>query len=290
MKFKDLSINEADVEEYRERGYWVSPKLLTNEQIARLRTALGRIFDGDYDGEVYPYPGFPLHLSREQKYDPDSTTVRKMNNAGWINNDVRATVTSPLLGSIASQLMGCDAVRLWHDQVIWKPGVGSDTTRPAEGNNIGWHQDYGYWQCCSTTNMCTAWIALQDTDLSNGGIRTIVYSHKWGLVDDARQGFFEQDLNKLRDSFVTAKREWIDEPCVLKAGQASFHHALAFHGSGRNQTEQPRLAVVAHLMPAETYYRGRVQYHPAIPLLGPNAGEGTPFEGECFPKIWPQQM
>lgn len=29
-------------------------------------------------------------------------------------------------------------------------------------------QDYGFWQVSNNSSMITAWIALQDTDLSNG--------------------------------------------------------------------------------------------------------------------------
>ena len=59
--------------------------------------------------------------------------------------------------------------------------------------NIGWHQDYAHWQVSSSTNMATMWIALQDTNLENGGMRTIVGSHKWGLQKNA-DTFHEKDL------------------------------------------------------------------------------------------------
>ena len=66
--------------------------------------------------------------------------------------------------------------------------------------NVGWHQDYGYWKASSTTNMITAWVALQDTDLSNGGMRTIVGSHKWGLVEGS-DTFGERDLEQLAGKY-----------------------------------------------------------------------------------------
>src|SRR5439155_3593810 len=133
--------------------------------------------------------------------------------------------------------MKVDRVRLWADQALIKPPAGKDSKTDA--GDIGWHQDGAYWHITSTKNMITAWIALQDTDLSNGGMRTLVGSHKWGQIPDSDK-FFDQDLDALRDKFSSkVNAPWIDEPCVLKAGQVSFHHALCFHGSGENRTKAP---------------------------------------------------
>jgi ectoine hydroxylase-related dioxygenase (phytanoyl-CoA dioxygenase family) len=73
----------------------------------------------------------------------------------------------------------------------------------------------------------------------------------------------------------------------MKAGQVSFHHSLTFHGSGPNLTDQPRLSVVAHMMPGDTVYRAGRQHHPNVVLLGPNAQDGAPFEGDYWPVLWP---
>ncbi|HHZ89288.1 TPA: hypothetical protein EYN98_26475 [Candidatus Poribacteria bacterium] len=54
--------------------------------------------------------------------------------------------------------MGTNEVRIWHDQMLWKPGLGV-TEEQALSNNIGWHQDYAHWQCANTINFCTAWVA-----------------------------------------------------------------------------------------------------------------------------------
>jgi ectoine hydroxylase-related dioxygenase (phytanoyl-CoA dioxygenase family) len=178
--------------------------------------------------------------------------------------------------------MQVEHVRLWHDQAIWKPGVGADAP-PSQAGNIGWHQDFGYWRVASTTNMCTAWIALQDTDLRNGGMRTIVGSHRWGLIEDSA-AFFNPDLGALSERFGKYG-EWLDEPCVIPAGAASFHHALTFHGSGPNLTDQPRLSLVAHMMPDGTRYRLGQGWHENVVFLGPRAMDQMPFEGPYWPRI-----
>lgn len=67
-------------------------------------------------------------------------------------------------------------------------------------------------------------------------MRTLACSHKQGVIEDSNT-FTEKNLDSLRDRFeMQFKMPWIDEPCILKADHASFHHALCFHGSGNNLT------------------------------------------------------
>ena len=150
----DALIDHKVLAEYRERGYWRSPQLFDRDTTARLRRAHQRLWAGDFDHAIPSQYGPP-------RDEPDATAVRQQCNAFWLNNDIRAVTTSPLLGAIGARFMGAGGAAV-------------------TAGNIGWHQDSGHWQCSSSTNMCTAWVALQDTDLGNGAMRTIVGSHRWG--------------------------------------------------------------------------------------------------------------
>lgn len=272
-------VSDAVVDEYWDRGYWISPRLLGDAQIAELRAAHERLWRGDYDSDTPSQYGITA-------VEPDTAALRQQCNAFWLNKAIRVAVTSPLIGAIAARLMRVESVRLWHDQAIYKPGTASGPSTRV--GNVGWHQDYGFWQCASTTNMCTAWIALQDTDLRNGGMRTVVGSHKWGLIEGS-DTFNNRDLETLAARYAAqGGSPWLDEPCLLQAGQASFHHALTFHGSGPNTSDSPRLSLVAHLMPGDTCYRGGRQWHPNVVLLGPDATDGQPFAGSAWPLLWPR--
>lgn len=273
----DSIVTDAVVEEYWERGYWRSPKLFDDEQIELLRAAHERFWKRDLDSDNPSQYGLT-------QIDLNSAKVRQDCNGWWVNDEIRRAVTHPILGAIGARLMKVNTVRLWHDQVIYKPPQGDSGS--ALGN-IGWHQDYGYWQAASTTNMVTAWVALQDTDLHNGGMRTVVGSHKWGLIADSDM-FHTRDLEALAEKYAAESgQEWLEEPCTLKAGEASFHHALTFHGSGPNQSDAPRLSVVAHMMPGDTTYVSGRQWHPNLVFLGPDAMDGTPFVGPYWPQMWP---
>lgn len=220
-----------------------------------------------------------------------SPAIRKIVNGWWINDEVRSVVLSSLIGKVAAALMRRPAARLWHDQIIEKPGTGPGAQ--VLSGNVGWHQDGAYWQCTNTTNMTSAWIALQNTDLGNGAMMTIPGSHKLGLLPDSAS-FQDLDLPGLRRRFEPLmKDEWVEEPCNLQAGQVSFHHSLCLHGSGPNTTSKPRRCVTVHAMPDGTIYQPRLKsgsnssrgYHTNVRLLGPRPCGGQPFDNSYFPLL-----
>ena len=110
------------------------------------------MFAGEIDGAGWY---FDSDVRRDIADDP--TQIVKITNGWWINDEVKDLVLDPVLGEIVAAIMQTDEVRLWHDQVIKKPGAGG---RETKAGNVGWHQDYAYWTAADTSNMCTAWIAL----------------------------------------------------------------------------------------------------------------------------------
>jgi ectoine hydroxylase-related dioxygenase (phytanoyl-CoA dioxygenase family) len=276
----DQIVTEAVIAEYWERGFWVGPQLFDDDQVQRLRDAHERLWSGQHDYEVPSIYGWTAR-------DLSSPAVRQQVDAFYLNAEMREAILSPLVGKIAARLMKTSSVRLWHDQALFKPGTGGQEQTIA--GNVGWHQDYGFWQSCSTTNMCSAWVALQDTDLTNGAMRMVVGSHKWGLIEGSNND--KKEMEQWAEHYARlAGVEWRDEPVLLKAGQVSFHHALTFHGSGPNVSDQPRLCVISHMMPGDTVYKAGRPQHPNLALLGPNAYDGQSFASDFFPLMWPEQI
>lgn len=268
-------LTAEDKARFKEDGYWISPKILSDEEIASLREVHARIENGNaHDGD-----GYTMEFYRHPE---DPAALRQLNNGWWVYDKVHDTVTNPDLGKLAADLLEVDSIRLWHDQVISKPGLNGQSSNKG---NVGWHQDYAYWQCCNTSNMVTAWIALQDTSLENGGMMTILGSHRWGLIQGSNT-FFDQNMEALREKYAAEGREWMEEPCILKAGQVSFHHALTFHGSGENLSDESRLCVIAHYMPGDTRFRSGVQRHENFKYLGPRPKDGQIFDTAYFPLVY----
>ncbi|MBP3962041.1 phytanoyl-CoA dioxygenase family protein [Paenibacillus lignilyticus] len=269
---KPITAEQAKLDQqfYEENGYWISPVVFDAEEVEALRKAHDRIWNQDFDGDAFPLTEwFP---------SDNPTRLRKIDNAWWINDEVYKTVTARKLGKLAANLMNTDEVRVWYDQAIYKPGTGKG--QETSVGNVGWHQDYVYWQCTNTTNLVTAWIALQDTDLTNGCMQVIPGSHKWGLLNS--DGFFNTELEAVKKQMEVDEKPWREEPLILKAGQVSFHHSYTIHGSRQNYSNDPRLSIVAHYIPQGTAYK-KIQNVDNIRLLGPRPKEGDLYDNQYFP-------
>ena len=273
-------VSDNDVAFFKENGFWVGPRILTDDDLASLPDEAERVFAGERDDANWGW----RYDAEKPAYQAHSPSLRDYSNAWWVNRGLRERVVlSRVLGGIASRLMGVDEVRVWHDQLFWKGGA-------AEGaplaSNIGWHQDGAYWRMCSRENdMLTGWVALRETSVENGCVQAIAGSHLWGLIPESAT-FERQDLEGLRRQFEAPGREWREVPMPLKAGQVSFHHSRTLHGSGPNRTPMPRLGIAVSMMPGGNRYLGGTQYHQNVRLLGPIQQDDVPFDGPCWPAIW----
>ncbi len=95
----DELITAEALTEYRERGYWVSPRLFSAEQIAKMREAQERMWRGEHDSEIPSQYG-------AREVEPGSPDVRQQCNAFWLSDVIRKVTTSPLLGAIGARFHG----------------------------------------------------------------------------------------------------------------------------------------------------------------------------------------
>lgn len=263
---------EADVQFYRQNGYWIAPKILSDEELELLREHHAKVIAGEYGTQRPPWsrniePGQPLNH------------IVKIDNSHWADSVIAKIVLHPLIGEMAARLAGAKGIRLWHDQLLYKP---PDTgTR----GNVGWHQDYQYWQCTDPPELLTAWLALDDVSEQNGCMQVVPGSHKWGLLPEGN--FFEQDLETLQRRIEQVSgHPWRTAKCEMPAGALSFHHCLTIHGSGPNLSRRPRRSWAVHLMPDGTRYRANTpsDRHMNVFLLG--GKDGDPFAGPYFPLLY----
>ncbi len=276
---QSLLPTDKDIEFWNENGYWISKKLLSDEFLEQLRNAMYRVWAAEFETGKEPWGG-------AWKLGENPDAIRKMDQSHWSNNTLRKLATSGVVGEVAAKLTGSPEVKLWHDQLLYKPGSGEKAAKA--GGNVGWHQDHYYWTC-TTQDLFTAWVAFDDVSLDNGVMQVVPGSHKWGLLDG---NFFEQDMDKLKsDIEKKTGKEFKTVPLEMKAGQVSFHHCLTIHGSGPNFTNKPRRSLVMHLMPGSaTYVSGTwCDAHMNAILLTKGGGkEGDRFVGDLWPVLYPQ--
>lgn len=263
-----------DVAFFEQNGYWIAPKIIDDQRLEAIREHMEWIYLEKYETGRAPWRGY---------WKPGAGSLRKTDNTHWSDLTLRGLATDPTIGAIAAKLMHADTIRLWHDQLLYKPGLEAGETQQTA--NVGWHQDYHYWQCAAEPSLLTAWVAFDDVDLSNGCMQVVKASHKWGLVNV--NNFFEQDLKKQESIMeIPAHSTFETVPLMMKAGQVSFHHAMTLHGSGANNTSKPRRSIAIHLMTGNTRYRAgtRGDKHMNVELFNPK--DGDVFEGSLFPVLY----
>ncbi len=263
-----------DVAFFEETGYWIAPKIIDDNRLEALRRHMTFIYNENYETGRMPFWNY---------WKPGSGRLRKTDNTHWSDFTIRELVTDPVIGAIAAELMRTDIIRLWHDQLLFKPGLAINEAE--ETANVGWHQDYHYWQCAEKPSLLTAWVAFDDVDGSNGCMQVVKGSNHWGLVNV--NNFFEQDLKKQESSMnVPSNSIFEPVPLIMKAGQVSFHHAMTLHGSGPNNTFKPRRSIAIHLMTGDTRYKAgtRGDGHMNVELYSP--ADGDLFKGSMFPILY----
>ena len=263
---------DEDVQFYRENGYWVAPRILSEEELEAVRRHHACVVAGNYETGRAPW-------ARHPPLGEPLDRIVKIDNTYWADATLARLALHPLIGAMAARLAGASAIRLWHDQLLMKPqdsGV---------AGNVGWHQDYHYWQCTTPPELLTAWVALDDVNEENGCMQMAPGSHRWGLLPEG--DFLNKDLDALQQRIeAVSGQPFQTVHCNLPAGALSFHHCLTVHGSGPNLSPRPRRSLVIHLMPEGTRYRAESpsEGHMNVRLL--SGQDGDRFAGPYFPVVY----
>lgn len=266
-------VTEEDVAFYQEQGYWIGPKILSDDDLALIREHHAKVVAGEYETGRAPH-------SRSIEIGAPIDSIVKIDNSYWSDSVLAKLVLNPIIGEMAAKLAGVSGIRLWHDQLLHKP-----PQTATKAGAVGWHQDWYYWQCAEPANMLTTWVALVDVDEQNGCVEFVPESHKLGLQEGS--DFFAQDLEALqRDFEENTGKKFETVPAILPAGAVSFHHCLTIHGSRPNLSDSPRLSMVLHLQPDGTHYRQGTpaEAHNNVRLL--SGQDGDPFAGPYFPVLY----
>ena len=265
QQWDSYRLSDEQIAFYHEHGYLAGVRVLTGEQIARLRGELAEFFD-------------PHHAGRELWYEyhtnesADADTVLFHALGAWrIKPGFHDILWHPAFTVPASQLLG-GAVRFWHDQLFCKPA--------RHGGVVAWHQDYSYWTRTTPIAHLTCWIGLDDSTRENGCLHYIPGSHRWDLLPITG---LAGDMEAIRQ--VLSAEQWaaLMQPVAveLKQGECTFHHGLTIHGSFENRSERPRRATVIN-----AFRDGTRSDSDEPPLAGvPVVPKGQPMSGPFFPLL-----
>jgi hypothetical protein len=239
----DMSLpTEQDVQFYREHGWWISPQIIPDDVLEGAMLGVERHYAGERDHPLLITGGY-------LDWRPEHGDVIRLNDYTSLqNDDIRELVDLPVIAATAGRLAATGSIRLFHDQLICKPGH----MDPGE-SKVGWHVDAAYWQTCSSREMLTAWIPFQDCDDEIGALSFIDRSHLRADTEWMKT-FNERDLPALEESFRVGEETIERIRPRLRRGQVSFHHCRTIHGSDANRSGRDRLALALHFQDRSNHY------------------------------------
>ena len=285
-------LTEPQISSFRRDGHLIAGRVLTDEQLVELRAALDAVLAGQSEnspelfrdlagGESYDAYDEHAASAKAREIPGDHGTMIQIVNIWEAEPAFLRHLHHPSITQMAAELIGTDTLRVWHDQIQYKP--------PRGGGITGWHQDYPAWPVIEPADLISAWVALDDVTLENGAMRMVPGSHEWGI----HQGLGTDDTSAFDPVYDVAQIPDATEveiaPIEIQAGDVAFHHCLTWHGSAWNRSERKRRAIAVHYMPGYTTFnpRGghvmdaRVEVAPGEELAGryfPTVYDGGPLE------------
>ncbi len=210
-----FALSDAQIQSYRTNGFVKLKNVLSADAIQYMNETI--------TSEVKRLNTQHLPLADRDTYGKAFLQIMNI----WTKSEtVKDIVFSKRLAKIASDLMGTNGVRLYHDQALYKePG----------GGHTPWHADQYYWPLAND-NTVTVWIPMQKTTLEFGPLEFSAKSHTLGMgrnveIGDASQEILETLLAEKRFEHVVES---------FNIGEVSYHAGWLFHRAGPNKTDKMR--------------------------------------------------
>lgn len=245
-EFADASLREDERRAFADAGWFLRPALVGGAEIGRLRAAIdahvgARIegrpvtladllvrFGETESGAVVVWEAPPEGLSEAQRARAWARLGHGLHRveafASFLFRGPLAQVARALLGGPVRPVMSVVMVKQPHSDLRFELHADGRVLRVHPGPLV------------------TAWLALDDSDPGNGGLRLVAGSHRAS----------ELEAVGLSDGpHIPLDRA---EPLVMRAGDAAFWHGDLLHGSEGNPSPRVRRALVGYYAMAEASY------------------------------------
>lgn len=273
-------LTKSQIDQFERDGFMKGDIVLSDADVDRLREELDLVMSGN--SVKKPVLNRNLLDANEEygmgfKMSNKETVVQIVNI--WMASDAFLQhAANPKICEDIAQLCNTDTLRIWHDQIQYKP--------PIVGGPTHWHQDHPAWPIIQPADLVSAWVALDDATVENGCMWMVPGSHRWGdhgadLTNDDQFMPVHRHPSRLPDGAIVKA-----VPFEIKKGQVGYHHCLTWHGSPHNRSERKRRAIAVHYMPDHIRFEP-TGHHPMEPFIEVQAGER--LEGDHFPVVWQRQ-
>ena len=216
-------LNQAQREEYFERGYLVVDEFIGQSWLDRIWQVTNEFIE-DSRGRSQSDGKFDL----EPDHSADSPRLRRLNNPVSQNSTYWEFASQGPIVAVAEDLLGPD-VRFHHSKLNFKWSGG--------GEEVKWHQDYPFYPHTNYSVLAIG-LYLNDVDDEMGPMGAIAGSQRgpiYELYNDANEW-----VGALSDEDAAAlpldRAGWMRG----KAGTITVHHCCTVHGSMPNHSPRMR--------------------------------------------------
>ena len=247
--------------DFERDGFVVVPDLLGPEELARFGAAVDDAVARRSRHDTRP-------LAEKSRYEQSFIQCQNL----WEDcPGVRPLTFHPAVTSTAARLLGVDAIRLWHDQALYKE-AGGRATDP--------HQDQPYWPIAETDTI-TAWIPFDGSTTESGAMGYIPGSHRLGIRKFVNIFTGPPEDPLAMDGLRHRAPVYVEVP----PGAVAFHHGLTFHLARANGTDRPRRVHTAiYFRDGST--RGSAHRHPSVDRG--HIAVGAVIDSAVTPIAWPR--
>lgn len=218
-------VSEAQRQQYREEGWFVLERVLSDDDLELLRTYAQTAMDKT-DAEMDSAGVDMMGLNhRGRRYF--------VTGLGKTEAPLRAFLLGDLMADICRATLGPDAYQFVEQYVI---------KCADRASSFSWHQDSGYVHEDHVPYL-TCWLTLDDVTEENGTVYLLPYS---------RAGV-RTYVKHFDDPATNDKIGYVGDdpgiPLVVPAGSIACFSSVVFHRSGPNLTDRPRRVYLAQYSP-----------------------------------------
>ena len=217
------ALEPQKISAFRDDGHILLRGLCTNNEVDA------------YTPEIEAAAGFAGQESHKmEKRDAFGKAFLQHLNLRYSSAAVMKFAYARRFARVAAQLLGVSAVRIFHEQALFKEPGGGPTP---------WHQDQYYWPL-DTPNTIGLWMPLVDVTPENGALVHASGSHRNGPIESLSISARSHDVF----SAHIARHGFSISTSAMSAGDATFHYGWTLHSAPPNCSTAMRKAMVV------TYY------------------------------------
>jgi len=255
-------VSQELIDKFRRDGFVVVDGLLTEAELDKFGAAVDRAVKsrGRNDNRT---------IDQKSPYEQSFTQCINL----WEDNpEVLPLTFHPKVSEAAWLLSGAPALRLWHDQALYK-APGGRYTEP--------HQDQPYWPMDEPVTL-TAWVPFDGSTHRSGCMGYVPGSHRVGLKKYINIFTADEREKILEDSKIAGVPPvYVEVP----RGSVAFHHGLTVHMAKTNNSDRiRRVHTMIYFRDGATRSTGAV--HPSVDR--PGIEIGRTIDSDLTPIVWPR--